>query len=485
MEAGVVDQDDEVVAVRARKSRLQRAQQPGSARESCSTTSTRPKAAKPSIGKQHRRAAASAMRGPPNASIAASGSRARSARTTAAPWRSPEGSPADTKMRGAWRRVMPRRARRAASSHGGGDPKRQRQRRPALLAAHHRLALAPHRVDEARAVRARARRPRGPRARSAPRRPSRAPAGAGPPAVPEPHEVAAARWPGRATGSRSAWNIRSRRTRSRADPRRRHVGDRAARRTRPARWPDRGAARAPRRPRRARRWPPPPPVRCRTRSRSWIIRSSTTATSVPRGWNGARRWLSRYSGWSQQRLRRAERAVEALDVPHLQLHVRAAPPRRSARPPPRVWRRAASPSAPGRPRRSARKPTSWCELRRHGHGHGAHAGPAVRPGRRRRGSPTSAATSRRARAVDVEHPHQRRLRRAAQGGARDAGRARPRRSRRSGAPGSRRDAARRTTPRTSRNRSTSGERRQVARAPARWRLRQVEVGVEERAGRPA
>ena len=34
------------------------------------------------------------------------------------------------------------------------------------------------------------------------------------------------------------------------------------------------------------------PVRCSTRSRSWIIRSSTTATSVPRGWNGASRWLS-------------------------------------------------------------------------------------------------------------------------------------------------------------------------------------------------
>ena len=42
----------------------------------------------------------------------------------------------------------------------------------------------------------------------------------------------------------------------------------------------------------------PPPTNVRTRSMSWIIRSSTTATSEPRGLNGASRSLSMNRGAS-------------------------------------------------------------------------------------------------------------------------------------------------------------------------------------------
>ena len=41
-----------------------------------------------------------------------------------------------------------------------------------------------------------------------------------------------------------------------------------------------------------------PPTNVRTRSMSWIIRSSTTATSAPRGLNGASRSLSMKRGAS-------------------------------------------------------------------------------------------------------------------------------------------------------------------------------------------
>ena len=54
----------------------------------------------------------------------------------------------------------------------------------------------------------------------------------------------------------------------------------------------------------------------------------------------------------------AKGAIEALDVPHLELHARAAPPRRSGHRPRRAWRRAASPSAPARRARAPGGPTS-------------------------------------------------------------------------------------------------------------------------------
>ena len=60
-----------------------------------------------------------------------------------------------------------------------------------------------------------------------------------------------------------------------------------------------------------------PPTSVRTRSMSWIIRSSTTATSEPRGLNGASRSLSMNRGRVDVRQRGADRAVEPLDVPGL------------------------------------------------------------------------------------------------------------------------------------------------------------------------
>ena len=59
---------------------------------------------------------------------------------------------------------------------------------------------------------------------------------------------------------------------------------------------------------------------------SWIIKSSTTATSAPRGLNGASRSLSMNSGVIEIRQRRADGAIESLDVPRL--HQRAGAPRR-------------------------------------------------------------------------------------------------------------------------------------------------------------
>ena len=61
----------------------------------------------------------------------------------------------------------------------------------------------------------------------------------------------------------------------------------------------------------------PPPTNVRTRSMSWIIRSSTTATSEPRGLNGASRSLSMNRGAVDVRQRGAHGAVESLDVTRL------------------------------------------------------------------------------------------------------------------------------------------------------------------------
>ena len=57
---------------------------------------------------------------------------------------------------------------------------------------------------------------------------------------------------------------------------------------------------------------------CWIRSMSWIIRSSTTSTSVPRGVNGARRWDSMNSGCAQNVGQRQDRGVEALQMPDLE-----------------------------------------------------------------------------------------------------------------------------------------------------------------------
>ena len=60
-----------------------------------------------------------------------------------------------------------------------------------------------------------------------------------------------------------------------------------------------------------------PPTSVSTRSMSWIIRSSTTATSDPRGLNGASRSLSMNRGLIDVRQRSADGAVESLDVTDL------------------------------------------------------------------------------------------------------------------------------------------------------------------------
>ena len=61
----------------------------------------------------------------------------------------------------------------------------------------------------------------------------------------------------------------------------------------------------------------------RMRSRSWIIRSRTTSTSVPRSPNCARRWHSMKRGSVDAPAERADGRVEALEMPDLQ-HAAAA-----------------------------------------------------------------------------------------------------------------------------------------------------------------
>ena len=216
----------------------------------------------------------------------------RSARTTPAPWRSPDGSPAETKMRGAGAGDHPAAGRgERRGPHRVRHPKRQGERRPSLLAA-------------APPLRGR----RGPRARSSGARAASASAsgasqhhalddvgqlgaGARPPVAPEPHELARRRSPGRARGTR--WAGRGAAGGSaRGRPARRWPAPPPRWRTRPAHWPCRDGSESTARPEARTSVASAPPVRCSTRSRSWIIRSSTTATSVPRGWNGASRWLS-------------------------------------------------------------------------------------------------------------------------------------------------------------------------------------------------